>query len=396
MKTIENKLIRITTVPLSLDKLLSGQLKYMNDFFEVTAVSSENEYLKKIGIKECIKTFPIEMSRKITPIQDVIAVVKLFLFLKKEKPLIVHSHTPKAGILAMIASKCAGVPIRLHTVAGLPLLETKGLKRTVLESIEKLTYSCATRVYPNSKGLYDFIVANNFTKQRKLKIINNGSSNGINTKHFSPDQVSKSQIQTMKTTLGIQADDFVFVFVGRLVGDKGVNEMVQAFKKIIQKKSNVKLLLVGMFESDLDPLDQSTQEEINTNKNILFVGYQNDIKPYLAVSKALVLASYREGFPNVVLQAGAMGLPSIVTNINGCNEIIIEEKNGTIIPVKNSEAIENAVLKMMQQKDFFAAIQSNARQMITSRYEQKAMWEAILEEYNQEIYALAMPKMEYV
>jgi glycosyltransferase involved in cell wall biosynthesis len=336
------------------------------------------------------------MSRKITPIQDVIAVVKLFLFLKKEKPLIVHSHTPKAGILAMIASKCAGVPIRLHTVAGLPLLETKGLKRTVLESIEKLTYSCATRVYPNSKGLYDFIVANNFTKQRKLKIINNGSSNGINTKHFSPDQVSKSQIQTLKTTLGIQADDFVFVFVGRLVGDKGVNELVQAFKKIIEKKSNVKLLLVGMFESDLDPLDQSTQEEINNNKNILFVGYQNDIKPYLAVSKALVLASYREGFPNVVLQAGAMGLPSIVTNINGCNEIIIEGKNGTIIPVKNSEAIENAVLKMMQQKDFFTALQSNARQMITSRYEQKAMWEAILEEYNQAVYALAMPKMEYV
>jgi glycosyltransferase involved in cell wall biosynthesis len=244
--------------------------------------------------------------------------------------------------------------------------------------------------------LYDFIVANNFTKQRKLKIINNGSSNGINTKHFSPDQVSKSQIQTLKTTLGIQDDDFVFVFVGRLVGDKGVNELVQAFKKIIEKKSNVKLLLVGMFESDLDPLDQSTQEEINNNKNILFVGYQNDIIPYLAVSKALVLASYREGFPNVVLQAGAMGLPSIVTNINGCNEIIIEEKNGIIIPVKNSEAIENAVLKMMQQKDFFTALQSNARQMITSRYEQKAMWEAILEEYNQAVYALAMPKMEYV
>ena len=396
MKIIENKLIRITTVPLSLDKLLSGQLKYMNDFFEVIAVSSENEYLKEIGIKEGIKTFPIEMSRKITPIKDLIALVKLFLFLKKEKPLIVHSHTPKAGLLAMIASKCARVPIRLHTVAGLPLIESKGLKRKVLEIIEKVTYNCATMVYPNSKGLYDFILANNFAKYTKLKVINNGSSNGIDTKHFSAEQVTKSQTQTLSTTLGIQADDFVFVFVGRLVGDKGINELVHAFKNIIRQNLQVKLLLVGMYESDLDPLEKHTKDEINNNKNILFAGYQNDIKPYLAVSKALVLASYREGFPNVVLQAGAMGLPAIVTDINGCNEIIIDEKNGIIIPVKNSKAIENAVLKMVHQKDFFTALQTNARQMITSRYEQKAMWEAILEEYNHAVFALTNTKVEYV
>jgi glycosyltransferase involved in cell wall biosynthesis len=396
MKTIENKLIRITTVPLSLDKLLSGQLNYMNSFYEVTAVASEDDYLKKIGIKENVKTFTIKMSRKITPIHDLVAVVKLFLFLKKENPLIVHSHTPKAGILAMIASKFAGVPIRLHTVAGLPLMETKGLKRNVLESVEKLTYSCATMVYPNSKGLYDFIVANKFTEHRKLKIICNGSSNGINTKHFSLEQVSQSQQQSLKTELEIEAEDFVFVFVGRLVGDKGVNEVVLAFKKIIKQNSKVKLLLVGMQEKDLDPLDDLTQEEIKANKNILFVGYQDDIRPYLTISKALVFASYREGFPNVVLQAGAMGLPSIVTDINGCNEIIIDGKNGIIIPVKNSEAIGKAVLRMIDEKVFFLSLQSNAREMITSRYEQEEIWDCILGEYKHAEYILAKPKMEYV
>ncbi|MFV5701782.1 glycosyltransferase family 4 protein [Flavobacterium sp. XS2P12] len=396
MKTIENKLIRITTVPLSLDKLLSGQLNYMNSFYEVTAVASEDDYLKKIGIKENVKTFTIEMSRKITPIHDLVAVVKLFFFLKKENPLIVHSHTPKAGILAMIASKCAGVPIRLHTVAGLPLMETKGLKRNVLERVEKLTYSCATMVYPNSKGLHDFIVANKFTEHRKLKIISNGSSNGINTNHFSPEQVSQSQQHILKIKLGIEAEDFVFVFVGRLVGDKGINEVVLAFKKLIKQNSSVKLLLVGMEEKDLDPLDYLTQKEINSNKNILFVGYQDDIRPYLTISKALVFASYREGFPNVVLQAGAMGLPSIVTDINGCNEIIIDGKNGIIIPVKNSEAIGKAVLRMIDEKDFFLSLQSNAREMITSRYEQQVIWDCILEEYKQAEYLLAKPKMEYV
>ena len=383
MKTIENKLIRITTVPLSLDKLLSGQLNYMNSFYEVTAVASEEEYLKKIGSKEGIKTFTIEMSRKITPIHDIVSVVKLFLFLKKENPLMVHSHTPKAGILAMIASKCAGVPIRLHTVAGLPLIETKGFKRTLLERVEKLTYSCATMVYPNSKGLYDFIVANKFTEPSKLKIIGNGSSNGINTMHFSPELVSQLQKRVLQKKLEIVADDFVFIFVGRLVGDKGINELILAFKNLIKQNSNVKLLLVGMEEKGLDPLDDLTQKEIKANKNILFVGYQDNIKPYLAISNALVFASYREGFPNVVLQAGAMGLPSIVTDINGCNEIIIDGKNGIIIPVKNSEAIEKAVLRMIDDKDFFITLQSNARKMITSRYEQKEIWKAILKEYKQ-------------
>jgi glycosyltransferase involved in cell wall biosynthesis len=138
-----------------------------------------------------------------------------------------------------------------------------------------------------------------------------------------------------------------------------------------------------MYEKNLDPLHESTHEEINTNKNIIFAGFQKDIRPYLAISNALVFASYREGFPNVVLQAGAMGLPSIVTDINGCNEIIINEKNGIIIPVKNSEAIEKAVLRMIYEKDFFASLQSNAREMIRSRYEQKLIWESILEEYKQ-------------
>lgn len=391
-----NKLIRVTTVPLSLDKLLSGQLHYMNAFYEVIAVSSQKEYLKKIGKKESVRTFSIEMSRKITPIRDLIAVVQLYLFLRKEKPLIVHSHTPKAGILAMVASKCAGVPIRLHTVAGLPLMEAKGFRRSVLVQVEKLTYSCATKVYPNSKGLYDFIVWNNFTTKKKLKIISNGSSNGINTVYFSPERVPQVQIQSLKLELGIEAKDFVFVFVGRLVGDKGINELVFAFKTITQQNPNVKLLLVGMQEKDLDPLEVRTQEEIERNKNILFVGYQDDIRPYLAISYALIFASYREGFPNVVLQAGAMGLPSIVTNINGCNEIIMEGKNGIIIPVKNSDAIEEAVFKLINNRDFFIALQANARQMIIARYDQKKIWIAILKEYRKVEKSIPKNEMEYV
>ncbi|TRX37107.1 glycosyltransferase family 4 protein [Flavobacterium restrictum] len=379
----KKKLIRITTIPLSLDKLLSGQLHFMNAFYDVIAVSSDNAYLQKIGNKEKTRTFSLAMSRKITPFLDLVAVVQLFLFLKKEKPLVVHSHTPKAGIVAMLAAKLARVPIRLHTVAGLPLMETNGPKRKLLEAVEKVTYSCATRIYPNSRGLFDFLVTNEFIAENKMKVIGNGSSNGIDTAYFSPDKISETQQKYLRISLGIQNDDFVFVFVGRLVGDKGINELVLAFKNANQHNKRLKLLLVGTPEMDLDPLQAVTQLEIAHHKNIISVGFQEDIRPYLAISDALVFPSYREGFPNVVLQAGAMGLPAIVTNINGCNEIIKDGQNGIIIPVKNSDAIEKVFFKLMKDKQLFKFLQSNARPMITSRFEQKEIWKLLRAEYQE-------------
>ena len=158
---MKQKLIRITTVPISLDKLLSGQLSYMNQFYNIIGVSSDASYLERVGRKENIEVFCIEMTRQITPFKDLMAVYKLYKFLKKEKPFIVHTHTPKAGTVGMLAAKMAGVPNRLHTVAGLPLLEASGFKRILLNFVEKITYSCASRIYPNSFGLKDNIIKEN-------------------------------------------------------------------------------------------------------------------------------------------------------------------------------------------------------------------------------------------
>lgn len=377
------KLIRITTVPLSLDKLIEGQLNFMNQFYEVTAISSNYEELKKIKEKEEVEIFPIEMTRQITPFQDLKSVYQLYNFFKKEKPLIVHTHTPKAGIVGMLAAKLAKVPIRLHTVAGLPLMEAKGVKRKILNFVEKLTYSCATKVYPNSQGLYDFILKEKFCVNSKLKVLGNGSSNGINTEYFNTKHFSDIEKSNLKSELGINENDFVFIFVGRLVKDKGINELVQAFSKLNVSSSeveNTKLLLVGPFEEELDPLDIKTLTEIDSNPNIISVGFQKDVRPYFAISNALAFPSYREGFPNVVMQAGAMELPSIVTNINGCNEIVEQNKNGLIIPVKNTNAIFVAMQSLLDEK-LFKELKSNSRDMITSRFEQHLVWQTILEEY---------------
>ncbi len=377
------KLVRITTIPLSLEKLLEGQLSFMNNHYEVIAVSAEKDRLDKYGIDNGVRTFHVEMTRAITPVQDLKALLKLFKFLKKEKPLIVHTHTPKAGIIGMLAAKFAGVPIRLHTVAGLPLLEVKGVKRKILDFVEQLTYSNATKVYPNSKKLKEIIVNLGYSNEDKLKVLGKGSSNGIDTDYFDPSFYSKEDRMDIRKEIGIPVDDFVFVFVGRLVKEKGINELVNAFIDLNKDKKDISLLLVGPFEQELDPVDKSVFENIESHSKIFTTGYQIDVRPYLAVSDVLTFPSYREGFPNVVLQANAMNLPAIVTDINGCNEIIESEVNGLIIPVKSKEALENAMLRLIEVETLTLNLAKNARKHIKENYERKAFWNILLKEYKE-------------
>lgn len=384
------KLFRITTVPLSIFSLLKGQLRFMNQYYEVKGISSDGELRSEAAKYEGVEIIPIEMTRTISPFKDLKSVWLLYKLFKKEKPFIVHTHTPKAGTVGMVAAKLAGVPCRLHTIAGLPLLETKGNKRRLLDLVEKATYACATSIYPNSKGLYDIILKNQYTRKEKLKVIGQGSSNGIDTDHFSPEHYSPEENRQKRAELHIHEDDFVFVFVGRLVKDKGINELIEAFKKlsveVVQKRMNTngkipRLLLVGSYENELDPLFPETVLEIENNKNITFVGFQRDVRSYYAISDALVFPSYREGFPNVVMQAGAMGLPAIVSDINGCNEIIIEGENGVIVSPKNANVVYQAMLKFIENTVLFNKLKASARQLIIDRYEQQVVWDTLLTEY---------------
>jgi len=380
---MKKKLIRITTVPMSLAGLLKGQLKFMSNYYEVIGISSYgNGTLDDIVEWENVPTLKVEMTRKITPIRDVIATYKLFKIFKKERPFIVHTHTPKAGTLGMLAAKLAGVPHRLHTIAGLPLVETTGAKRMLLNAVEKMTYACATKIYPNSYGLQQIILDNKFTSKDKLKVIGNGSSNGIDTSYYDETLIDELEKSNLKKTLGITAENFVFIFVGRMVKDKGVNELVDAFMKISEKYVLAKLLLVGPYETSLDPLNQATMHTIQTNKNIINTGWIDDVRPYFAISNSLVFPSYREGFPNVVLQAGAMKLPCIVTNINGCNEIISEPENGIIIPIKDTDALYNAMEKMcLMRSEDHKLMGEKSRNGIVSKFERQFVWDAILKEY---------------
>jgi len=260
-------------------------------------------------------------------------------------------------------------------------MEASGFKRFVLNTVEKWTYAWATHVYPNSHGLYDFILSERFTRPYKLKVLGNGSSNGIDLSYFDPNLFPKQSNLLCKEQLGIPETNTVFLFVGRVVKDKGITELIDAFIRLHKEHNSCTLLLVGPLEAELDPLPMQTSRYIENHPNIVSVGYQQDVRPYFAISDLLVFPSYREGFPNVVLQANAMRLPAIVTNINGCNEIITHGYNGIIIPVKDTDSVYHAMKKLKNDKVLYDQLTLHARNEIVEKYDRNEIRNALLTEY---------------
>ncbi|MFR9669531.1 MAG: glycosyltransferase family 4 protein [Rikenellaceae bacterium] len=363
------KIIRTSTVPVSLRSLLKGQLRMLSKHYKVIGVSSRGEALEQLIEQEGVEIRELDMERKISIFKDLTSLFKMITLLRKERPDMVHSITPKAGLITMLAAKIVGVPIRVHTFTGLIFPTATGFKQRLLIAMDRLLCRCATNIYPEGLGVKKALQAYNITN-KPLKVLANGNVNGIDIEYFNPSGFKK------------QSDDiFRFCFIGRMVGDKGINELAEAFTKLNANYPKTELVLVGGFEQDLDPLRPETKEVIDSHTAINFVGFQADVRPFLAMSDAFVFPSYREGFPNVVMQAGAMGLPQIVTDINGCNEIIVEDENGVIIPPQDEKALYNAMERFITSPDEVAEMAKNAREMITSRYEQSIVWDAILSEY---------------
>ncbi len=377
---MKKKVIRTATVAVSLDILLKGQLDYLNQEYNIVAVSSPDIHLLNVANREKVSTISVAIKREIAPIQDFISLIKLYQIFRKEKPFIVHSITPKAGLLSMIAAYFAGVPIRIHQFTGLVFPTKTGLMKKLLIFLDKVLCHFATNIYPEGNGVKNDLIKYKITK-KPLKIFANGNVNGVDCNLFDPTLFSKIDNNLLKKKLNINENDFVFIFIGRLVRDKGINELCQAFIKLNLEIKNIKLLLVGGFENHLNPLMPETYNILKTHKSIISVGFQPEVRPYFAIANALVFPSYREGFPNVVLQASAMGLPCIVSNINGCNEIIEENNNGIVIPSKDEKAIFNAMKLLAINEELTTQLKQNARPNIIKKFDQKMVWNAVLEEY---------------
>lgn len=374
------KVVRTSTVSKSLDFLLKGQLRYLQEFFDVIAVSGQDEFLENVADREGIVVKDIKMTRPIDLWSDLVSLWKLYLFLKSEKPVIVHSITPKAGLLSMFAGWLARVPVRIHTFTGLIFPSRTGLMFHLLKNMDRATCFFATKIIPEGEGVKRDLVENHITR-KSLNVIGFGNVNGVDIDHFSPESITEAQIDQTRQIFDIEPNRFAFIFVGRLVRDKGINELVNAFIHVNNRHPETLLILVGPFEHDLDKLETKTIEIINNTSSIIQTGFQRDVRPFYAISNVLVFPSYREGFPNVPIQAGAMGLPSIVTDINGCNEIIQDGYNGLIIPSKNEIELENAMLRLVEGRELLDKLASNSRSSIVSRFNQFDIWPLIKQTY---------------
>ena len=369
------KLIRTSTIPASLENLLKGQLKMLSKYYNVLAVSSPGDDMETIEEREGVRTIAIPMERRISLIKDFISLIRLIVLFAKERPDMVHSITPKAGLLSMLAAWITRVPVRMHTFTGLVFPTATGKMQKLLIAMDRLTCFCATHINPEGEGVKRDLVNYNITS-KPLHIIANGNVNGIDLEYFdkTPEVVEKACSYKKEGT-------FTFCFVGRMVRDKGINELVHSFLRLYQKDERVRLLLVGPFEKELDPVLPEVEEHILHHPGICYMGYQNDVRPFLVASDALVFPSYREGFPNVVIQAGAMGLPAIVTDINGCNEIVLPDLNWVIIPSKDEQALYESMKYFASHPVEVERMAANARPLIASRYEQRIVWNALLDEY---------------
>lgn len=365
MKSV--KIIRTSTVPGSLNTFCRGLLRELQEKegYEVVAVSSPGEQLDELAVREGVRTHAVPMERHISPLKDLKSLFGLIRVFRKEKPTMVHSMTPKAGLLSMIAAWICRVPIRLHTFTGLVFPTATGLTQKILILTDRVTCACATHIVPEGEGVKNDLVNYRITG-KPLKVLGHGNVRGIDLDYFDP---CLPEVQTEAS--GIRKPGvFTFVFVGRLVRDKGINELVGAFARLNGQHPHTRLLLVGPYEETLDPLMPETLAEIENNMAIESVGKQSDVRPWLAASDAFVFPSYREGFPNVVIEAGAMGLPSIVTDINGSREIIVDGWNGIIIPPRTSDTLFRAMEVFVTDRALTDRLSSRARSMISSRYEQ--------------------------
>ncbi len=374
---VRKKIIRATTIPGSLDTFCKGLLKELSSHYDVIALSSPGESLDIIGDREDVRTIAVPMERHISLFKDFNSLLKLIQVFREEKPDMVHSMTPKAGLLCMMAAWWTKVPVRVHTFTGLVFPTSKGLKRLILKTTDKLTCACATHIIPEGEGVKNDLINNKITK-KPLKVLGYGNVRGVDLKYY--NRTSKVM---EKASLIRNERLFTFLFVGRIVRDKGINELIVAFNHLNHILPNTRLILVGAFEDDLDPIDSTTRKIIYANNNIKTVGSQVgvDLLSYYAASDCFVLPSYREGFPNTVLEAEAMGLPCIVTDINGSREIIKDGYNGLIVPPYSIDGLYNAMKHMMVDSTMRNTMVSVCRSSIETRFEQSFVRNCLYDYY---------------
>ncbi len=377
------KLVHITTVPQTF-LFFRGQVEFMKERgYEIHAISSPGERLDEFGRKEDVPTYGVEMPRQITPLQDLVAVAKMAAVIRRIDPDIVHSHTPKGGLLGMLAATMAGVSPRVYHMRGLVVETATGLKRTLLKTTERISCGLADRVICVSESLREVALRERLVSADKIDVLCGGSSNGVDASGiFNPERLAPDTRVQVREQYGIPKDAAVVGFVGRLVRDKGVVETAEAWREIAEEFPEAHLLVIGPFE-ERDAVPDEVVRELKTGERVHLAGFCEDMPAHYAAMDVVAFPSYREGFPNVPLEAAAMRLPVVASDAVGCVDAVEDGKTGAIVPVGNSGALAEGLRVYLRDAELRRSHGEAGRERVLEDFRQEYIWEALDETYRE-------------
>jgi glycosyltransferase involved in cell wall biosynthesis len=369
--------VHVFTVPDSL-VFLAGQVAFMRARgFEISIVTSPGAALDAFGESEKVRTYGLEMPRRITPLGDLAAVARLTKLLRRLRPDLVHGHTPKGGLLAMLAARAAGVGPRIYHMRGLPMQTQRGAKRALLATTERVSCSLAKGVLCVSPSLREEALRARLVSANKIQVLASGSGNGVDCEgRFDPARLPPDTRSAVRRELGIPEDALVLGFVGRLVRDKGVCELAEAWSQLRARFREAHLLVVGKFE-DRDPVPEEARAALTGDPRVHVIGFRADTPPLYAAMDVVTLPTHREGFPNVPLEAASMGLPVVGTRATGCVDAVADGETGALVPVADANVLAHALERYLGSEELRRQHGRAGRSRVLRDFRPERIWTAL-------------------
>ncbi|MEO8286219.1 MAG: glycosyltransferase family 4 protein [Chloroflexota bacterium] len=376
------KIIYITTVDLSLRFLVLESMQHLKSMgANVIGVSAPGPHLREVR-EAGIPVITTPMTRRITPLHDLRSLLALVKLLKRERPDIVHTHTPKGSLLGQLAAWMAGVPVRVSTVHGLYFTrDTPPVRRFIYQAMETATALFSQRVFFINREDAHTARAFRISAPRKIRLLPGGL--GIDLEQYDPAQLDRDELCRKRSQLGLADDALVVGYVGRLVREKGLVELMEAFKQFAAIVPEARLLVVGPYDAEKpDSVTPEVANDYGIADKTVFTGMRTDTVDLYGLIDIFVLPSYREGMPRSVMEAQAMGLPVITTDARGCHESILDGETGLIVPTRDARALAEALQKLAGDGELRRSMGEAGRKFAARRYDQQSMFRVIGHEYS--------------
>lgn len=383
---MNNKLrvARVSTVPFFVITQLSAPIRALAEQgAEVVVVASDDELGDTMSSLDCAEFVPVHIAREIAPLSDLGSLFKLVRLFRARKFDIVHSTTPKAGLLCAIAGVLAGVPVRLHSFTGQPWVTMTGLKKAILKACDRIIGLLDTRCYTDSESQRHFLVSEGVISPNRLHVLGEGSLAGVNLQRFDPQRYSTQDRERLREELGLTAGAMVLLFVGRITRDKGVIELLEAFSALVHQGRNVELIMVGPHETDGEAITSRYRADEQVARRLKLTGFTSEPERYMAIAHMLCLPSYREGFGTVVIESAAMGVPTLGTAIYGLTDAIVDGETGVLVPVADAPALERTLLELLDAPERLERMAGAARKRAVECFDSQRYSQLLIDEYHE-------------